>query len=120
MATHSWDVNRCINKLSPFSSGFKTNSPSPRKAMTDSEISFADIKTAYDYIALIVARYGKTYLPLFERLHQEIDIIRSEEQLLELAFDVSSAKLSTEKNEPKTSKNISHIFSHVSHTMKFH
>lgn len=36
-------------------------------------VSDEELQTAYHKIALVVARYGEKYLPIFERLEKEIE-----------------------------------------------
>lgn len=57
-------------------------SASPSTVHLDSSsLSETVIRTAYKQAAYIVDKYGDRYLPIFERLHQEVIELESKESL---------------------------------------
>ena len=56
----------------------------------DREISEEEIQEAYRQAAVIVAKYGDVYLPIFERLETEIREIKKQKTLLKKAIEVAS------------------------------
>lgn len=49
------------------------------------------IKRAYVIAAKIVSEYGDTYLPVFERLHQEIKMLEAQNDLKSIAFQIGTS-----------------------------
>ncbi len=54
------------------------------------EVSEEEIQEAYRQAAVIVAKYGDVYLPIFERLETEIREIKKQKALLKKAIEVAS------------------------------
>ncbi|MCL4677720.1 MAG: hypothetical protein KJ017_03895 [Alphaproteobacteria bacterium] len=48
-----------------------------------------DIETTLVLAARIVARYGETYLPIFERLEDELDAARTSATRLDRAIEIA-------------------------------
>jgi len=53
----------------------------------------AQIIEARDYAALVVARYGEAYLPLFERLEREVANLEKKEDTLARALRLAGRQL---------------------------
>jgi len=116
MPTLKWDVKNCLKQCSPNLMS-KTNSATIHKKRPPiTVITLNDITDAYEVIARITTIYGAKYLPIFKRLHDEVSKLKSEQELLNKAKKIAEPKLSTVNIDPKTPINLSHIFSHVSHT----
>jgi hypothetical protein len=54
--------------------------------------SLEKIKIAYRASAKIVALYGDRYLPLFERMHEELKKVEAAFDLKTLAINISSSE----------------------------
>lgn len=54
------------------------------------EIPLSEIIEARDKVARIIAKYGKRYLPIFERLDFEVEKRKKEEELLKKAIDIGT------------------------------
>lgn len=48
-----------------------------------------DLQECYELMAYIVNKHGDDYLPLFERLHEEIEARKEKNNLLEIASKVA-------------------------------
>lgn len=71
------------------------DSPAPptlykRKYATGGEVSPEDLRTAYEVAARLVGEHGDQYLPLFQRLDQEVQHQREKETLKNRALAVAS------------------------------
>jgi len=53
------------------------------------ELSMDELYDCYETLARIVKRYGKDYLPLFERVHKEIESRKSENRMVDIAHRVA-------------------------------
>lgn len=47
------------------------------------------LKVAHDIAAKVVAKFGDVYLPIFERLHNELQTIEANYNLKSLAIQIS-------------------------------
>lgn len=56
----------------------------------NSDIPLSEIIEARDKVARIIAKYGKRYLPIFERLDFEVEKRKKEEELLKKAIDIGT------------------------------
>ncbi len=54
------------------------------------EPSLAEIIVARDRCALIIAKYGQQYLPLFERLEKEIEAREERQKYLDKALKIAT------------------------------
>lgn len=52
------------------------------------EVTLADLEDGYRKIAILIDRYGDVYLPIFIRLHKEIEAKREAEKFKLLAMKV--------------------------------
>lgn len=53
------------------------------------EVSDKDLKKAFEVAAKVVAKYGETYLPIFERLEQEYQSRKETKKVLERALTIA-------------------------------
>jgi hypothetical protein len=67
------------------------------------ELSMDELYDCYRTLARIIKKYGKEYLPLFERVHNEIEMRKKENRLLEIALKVADEN-GNSSNELDTSK----------------
>ena len=51
-----------------------------------------DLERAYIIAAEIVQRYGDTYLPIFERLHIEMQKLRQKQDLKDIAMNIANIR----------------------------
>lgn len=56
-------------------------------------ITEEQLREAYKIAADIVARYGDAYLPVFERLHKEVQKLNVASDLKSIALNIASAKI---------------------------
>jgi len=63
-----------------------------KRLITDKEL-----EQAYRQAAVIVAKYGETYLPIFDRLAKEIQKRKTKLDLLEKAIELANSS----KNKPR-------------------
>ncbi len=54
------------------------------------EITLSEIIEARDKVAWIIVKYGKRYLPIFERLDFEVEKRKKEEELLQKAITIGT------------------------------
>lgn len=52
-----------------------------------------EIQAAYKIAAKIVAMYGDAYLPVFKRLHSEIEKINQAKSIKSIALEIASCNL---------------------------
>ena len=57
------------------------------------EVDDERLKAAYVAMAEIVTTYGETYLPIFQRLHDELEARRSEKTMMNVAKEISNNKI---------------------------
>ena len=119
MPTLDWKLHECLKKCTPRAPDTPKAQNINLKKLRKQDITFYDVVRAYKFIANIVTIYGDKYLPIFERLHNEVIKQKSNNELLDIAKNITQKKLSTDNKSEKKVKNISHIFSHVSHTNYF-
>lgn len=62
-------------------------------------ITIEQLREAYQIAAEVVARYGDAYLPVFNRLHQEMEKVKEMERMKSLALNVAIAKISPDSKE---------------------
>ena len=88
-----WHVEACIEKLRPgdLSDRFKVQG---RPHFEEEDITDEILKECYVTMARIVNQHGERYLPIFERIHAEIENRNAKRKLLEAALKIS--KNSTE------------------------
>lgn len=60
-----------------------------RKYADSAEVSHKDLLTAYRVAAQMVADHGDKYLPLFERLDNELQALKKKDRILNRALDVA-------------------------------
>ncbi len=98
MPTLEWDIKDCLKRFNP---KIQTNSQKPNthiKQLKKEDITLEDIILTYNIIAKIVTIYGDKYLPIFERLHHEIEKRKIKNKMLKLARNITYNKLSTDNN----------------------
>ncbi len=85
-----WNVEDYIDRLLPvkgeLSKVFKF--PPPQQIKKE-EITYEMIEECYVFMAHIVRKYGEQYLPIFERLHFELEAQKRRQEMLNKAIAVS-------------------------------
>ncbi len=85
-----WNVEDYIDRLLPvkgeLSKAFKF---APPQQIKKEEITYEVIEECYVFMAHIVRDYGEQYLPIFERLHVELDVYKERQKMLDKALSVS-------------------------------
>jgi len=89
MPTLDWNVRECIMKCSPNNGNNKLPKENEQMQFSKSNIMFEDIVHAYELLASIVTEHGGRFLPIFERLHKEIEEHRSRSKLLKIAKNIT-------------------------------
>lgn len=94
MRKSDWAIDDYIDKLRPqpreyLSRSFaKSSSPELR----DKDVSDQMLQDCYVVMADIVNRYGEEYLPIFQRLHEEIESRRMTKELLDAALKATTGE----------------------------
>jgi hypothetical protein len=57
--------------------------------LSTAHIQLTHIETAYCELAKIIKLYGDVYLPIFERLHNELKIIESKNAIKQIALSLN-------------------------------
>ena len=91
---NDWNIDEIIRRYSP-NIDHENSDPIdlPKKIEA---ISYADIQEIYKLMANIVTEHGEDYLPIFERLHNELEDHMAKRKLLSKAF-----KISNKSDDPK-------------------
>lgn len=73
----------------------KTDQPTFRKriALSDIEINKTTLKECLCYMAYMVNEHGDTYLPIFERLKEELEILKQREALKNYARKIANENI---------------------------
>ena len=48
-----------------------------------------DLETAYKIMAIIVSNHGDKYLPVFKRIHEELEQRRTQQGLMNIALQIA-------------------------------
>ena len=93
MGTREWNIDDYIERLKPaqmcaLSSDF-SRIMRRRKSLARSDITDEVLHESYILMANIVNLYGDIYLPIFERLHREIENSRRKRVLVKAARNIS-------------------------------
>ncbi len=89
-----WDIDEIIRRYLPNTHN-ESSDPMTQPEQIDT-ITYANIQETYELMANIVTEHGEEYLPIFERLHDELEGHLAKKKLLSKAF-----KISNKINEPK-------------------
>jgi len=92
---NDWNIDEIIRRYSPnvyHESCDQIDLPKKIEA-----ISYADIQEIYKLMANIVTEHGEDYLPIFERLHNELEDHMAKRKLLSKAFKISNKVDDTKK-----------------------
>ena len=85
-----WDKNTCLKRMAPKNGRLsKIFEQKTRRTIQDKDVTDDLLEECYVMIARIVKQHGEEYLPIFERLHTEIEERKSRKKLIELAHNVS-------------------------------
>ncbi|MBL3591682.1 MAG: hypothetical protein JMN24_18160 [gamma proteobacterium endosymbiont of Lamellibrachia anaximandri] len=97
MATLDWNVEDYLKRHRPSINTKRQQTGRRINQLSKEDITLDDIINAYEVVARIVTIYGDIYLPIFERLHREIEEHKMKNKMLNIAKDISCRKLSTDK-----------------------
>ena len=64
-----------------------------RRQSGSQEITYPDLKAAYVQAAKVVAEYGDTYLPIFERLEKELKEAEKKQSAIDRALKIAKENL---------------------------
>lgn len=64
-----------------------------RKQPTGEDIAYSYLKAAYVQAAKVVAEYGDTYLPIFERLERELKELEKKQSSIDRALKIANENL---------------------------
>jgi len=82
-----WDLKTALLNQSPsIEPDIHVN---PRLNSQKHEITYKQIQECHKVAAQIVKEYGEDYLPIFERLHQEVKNHERKSRLLNTAFEIA-------------------------------
>lgn len=96
MVCRDWDIDDYIGRLMPdcdssLTDQFAAKSKSKNK-IKKSEITDGLLEDCYVLLADIIGRHGNAYLPIFERLHVEIEAREKQKEMLRKAKMLSQDK----------------------------
>jgi len=91
VTTRKWSADECLKEWqSRNSKRYDVNSVESFQYITsDDEITLSVLKEAYQTAAKVVADHGDVYLPIFERLHNEIEQRKARDTMLAKAQAVA-------------------------------
>ena len=90
MTTQPWCAKSCLEAWYARSQHKPSNTPHTKiVTIADEEIPLVLLEESYNVTACSVTQYGDTYLPIFERLHRELNKQSAKQLLLKKAFDIS-------------------------------
>lgn len=98
MPTREWSLDSCLKNCKPKVANLKKSGPSLSR-IRGSDITLESVLEAYQLIAKIIAHYGNDYLPIFERLHNEMQKYQAQHSLLNIAHHLGKENLSTENKK---------------------
>ena len=87
MPTKDWDVEAELTRIK--SKLYSIEKVVPAPCVYESDITYERLKNCYVTVAKIVATHGDVYLPIFERLHTELEEFKNKQDMLERAFQVA-------------------------------
>ena len=90
MGTDCWKPEGVLTKLNEGFRSEQLHVEFKRVALSPSDITNERLLSAYAAMAEIVALHGEAYLPIFERLHNEVEQLERKTDLLELARSISN------------------------------
>lgn len=90
-----WNIDEIICKYTPRIYAIEHHTQNIDLKGTDA-VSYKDIQESYELMANIVTEHGEEYLPIFARLHDELENHIAKRNLLSTAF-----KISNETNDHK-------------------
>lgn len=64
-----------------------------RKLPCGGDIAYPDLKAAYVQAAKVIAEYGDTYLPIFERLEKELKEVEKKQSSIDRALKIAKENL---------------------------
>jgi hypothetical protein len=91
MDRDDWNVEDYLSRIVPKSgSGLKESfSVKAAPMIEDHEVTDEILHDCYAVMAEVVTRYGDTYLPIFERIHKELEARKKRQALLDKALRLS-------------------------------
>ena len=92
MSEHEWTIDDYLDKLFPYPREqlSKSFAKSSCDVIQDKDVSDEMLHESYIVMAEIVQFYGLQYLPIFERLHEEIDSRQKKRELLDAALKAAT------------------------------
>lgn len=92
MTTYEWSAEDCLNRLLKRVSRQPDAKNIPHPIQSIEEVTLPTLTQAYQTAAKTVANYGEDYLPIFEKLHQEIDRMQNKNEMLAKALEIAVDK----------------------------
>ncbi|PCI44149.1 MAG: hypothetical protein COB49_11445 [Alphaproteobacteria bacterium] len=85
-----WNVEDYIERLLPKKGALsEAFTFAPYVEIKKEDITYEMIEECYVFMAHIVRDYGEQYLPIFERLHSELEVYKKRQKMLDKALSVS-------------------------------
>lgn len=96
MNERAWTIEDYLEKLYPrcdekLSAQFAESS---HQMIQDKDITDELLKESYIFMAHIVKTYGEQFLPIFERLHSELESRKAKRSMLDAAMELSNSTAS--------------------------
>jgi hypothetical protein len=66
--------------------------PSLKDSNSDKPVTLKQLKSCYSYLALLIKSGNNEVLPLFERLHREIESRKRDHHIKQIAMNVAEEK----------------------------
>ncbi len=91
MADREWHINDYLGKLRPRRDDTLSDSftASTRLYIEEKDITDEMLFESYTIMAHIVSAHGDNYLPIFERLHTEVENRKAKKELIDTAIKLS-------------------------------
>ncbi len=96
MKKKEWSAEECVMKWHSRVLTTRTDNHKPYKKqffLKENDISLSILQESYELVAHIVAKHGEVYLPIFERLHTEIEQRKDKDDMLAKARTIAVDKL---------------------------
>ncbi|MBL4679990.1 MAG: hypothetical protein JKY88_04605 [Pseudomonadales bacterium] len=87
----TWHIENYIGRLLPDRGSLVEAFPSrPAIDLREIDVTLELLEECYIFMAHIVKSYGEHYLPIFERLHSEIETRKHQNKMLDTALTISA------------------------------
>lgn len=86
-----WKVEDYLSRIMPNTNLSLRESFSGKAApvIEDHEVTDEQLRECYAVMAEVITRYGDSYLPIFERIHKELEVRKERQTLIDEALRLS-------------------------------